>query len=104
MGILVLILLIIGAFVVLSILGSLTFAIIIPVLLWMFTGWLANRLVNGDRPQTAINDMVLGLIGGIVGSIIFGSSGLIGSLIFGTIGAIIVIVGYRLLSGNRATA
>ncbi len=102
MGILVLILLIIGAFVVLSILGSLTFGLIIPILMWMFIGWLANRLVNGDRPQSAINDMVLGLIGGIVGSIIFGGSGFIGSIIFGTIGAVIVIFGYRLISGNRA--
>lgn len=102
MGILVLILLIIGAFVVLSILGSLTFALIIPILIWLFTGWLANRVIGG-RPQSAINDMVLGLIGGIVGSIIFGSSGLIGSILFGTIGAIIVIFVARFITGNRTT-
>ena len=100
MGILILILLIIGAFVVLSLAGWLVFDIIIPLLVWAFIGWLANRLIHG-RGFGLFADMGLGLVGGFVGSILFPGGGLLHGLIFGTLGAIIVIFIGRLLSGNR---
>ncbi len=100
MGILFLILIVIGAFVVLSLAGWVIFDILLPLLVWAFIGWLANRLIHG-RGYGVWADMGLGLVGGIVGSILFPGGGLLHGLIFGTLGAVIVIFIGKLLNGSR---
>ncbi len=96
MSIVVLILLAIALLIVLNVFWNLTIALIIPILVWAFTGWLAGRLVQG-RGSGIVGDILLGLIGGFVGSIVLGIFGVnlnalpLGGLLTGVVGAAIVI-------------
>lgn len=85
--------------------GSLVFNIII----WMLIGWLAGQLVKGGG-YGPINNALLGLGGGIVGSFVYGlfigdnkgDQNTITSIIVGVIGAIILIGIVRLFDKNFA--
>ena len=76
------------------------FGLAITVLTFMFIGWLAGKLLRG-KGYGPIQDAILGLVGGIVGSVVLGLfnlsfGGLIGTLFAGVVGAIIVVFLMRL--------
>lgn len=74
------------------------FGILIAVIFWGIAGYLASRLTGGDGAGL-LGNVLLGVIGGAVGSLVLnllGISGirdiwLVGSIIAGVIGAVIVI-------------
>lgn len=79
------------------------FGLVIQLLAWMFAGVIAGRIMRGEG-YGPLADIGLGLIGGIVGSWLFGligmggmaNGGLIASLIVGVVGAIVFIQIVRL--------
>ena len=84
-----------------SIIGWIVFGII--------AGFIASKIVN-KQGQGVIVDMILGIIGAVVGGWLFerfGSVGVTGfnlySMFVAVIGAIIVLVLYHMVTGRRAT-
>lgn len=76
--------------------------IVFQVLLWMFVGFLAGKLLRG-KGYGPFGDMALGIAGGIVGGLILGDAilgigGVFGSVIIGVIGAVILVFGVRLVA------
>lgn len=94
--ILALIGLVVVAGILLTAVMSLTvFEFVVLVLVWMLVGWLTGQLVS-RRGFGAVNNALLGLGGGIIGSFIFGIlkinvNDLMGSIISGVVGSIILI-------------
>ncbi len=83
-------------------------SIISWIILGVIAGFLGSKIVNKSG-QGFLMDIVLGIVGAIVGGLIFsafGASGVTGlniySLIVAVIGAIVVLWGYHALSGRRA--
>jgi uncharacterized membrane protein YeaQ/YmgE (transglycosylase-associated protein family) len=73
------------------------------VILGLISGFIASKIVNRSG-EGAFLDIVLGIIGAIVGGLLFGLLGMRGvsglnlhSLIVAVIGAIIVLVAYHAL-------
>jgi uncharacterized membrane protein YeaQ/YmgE (transglycosylase-associated protein family) len=65
-------------------------------------GWLAGILMKGGGFGLLI-DMVLGVVGAVVGGFLFGllglsANGLIGSIITATVGAVVLLVVARLFN------
>ena len=78
---------------------------IVKIALWALAGFLASRLMKGGKPEGWLMNIVLGLIGGVVGSLLFsliglGSRGFIGDVIVSTVGACAVIWGVRKFSSR----
>jgi uncharacterized membrane protein YeaQ/YmgE (transglycosylase-associated protein family) len=78
------------------------------ILLGLIAGWIASKIVNKSG-QGFLLDIVLGVIGAIVGGYLFalvGAEGVTGfnvySMVVAVIGAVIVLIGYHALSGRRA--
>jgi uncharacterized membrane protein YeaQ/YmgE (transglycosylase-associated protein family) len=83
-----------------SVIGMFTniFGLAITVLTFMFMGWAAGKLLRG-KGYGPIQDAVLGLVGGIIGSTLLGFlnfGGLLGGLFVGVLGAILVVFLVRL--------
>ncbi|MDD2877905.1 MAG: GlsB/YeaQ/YmgE family stress response membrane protein [Acidiphilium sp.] len=81
--------------------------IIAWLVLGLIAGFIASKLVN-RQGEGLILDMVLGIVGAIVGGFVFnafGGAGVTGfniySLIVAVIGAVIVLVIYHALVGGR---
>lgn len=84
------------------------------IILWIIfgalAGWIASMLVKTDSQQGFIGDVILGIIGAVVGGFVFnllGASGVDGfnlySLFVAVVGAIIVVfIGRTLLGGRGA--
>lgn len=83
------------------------------ILAWIvfgvIAGWIASKIVN-KQGQGFIMDLVLGVIGAMVGGFIFtrlGYGGVDGfnipSMFVAVIGAIVVLVIYHMITGRRAT-
>ncbi|MBO0736046.1 MAG: GlsB/YeaQ/YmgE family stress response membrane protein [Alphaproteobacteria bacterium] len=79
------------------------------IVLGLIAGFIASKIVN-KTGEGFFLDVVLGIIGAIVGGIIFslfGASGVTGfnlySMVIATIGAIIVLVIYHAIFGRRVT-
>ena len=78
------------------------------IIIGIIAGWLTGKIMKGSG-YGAILDMVLGLIGALIGGFLFtklgyggpNQHGLIISIIISTIGAIILTLLVRLLTGNR---
>jgi uncharacterized membrane protein YeaQ/YmgE (transglycosylase-associated protein family) len=95
------------AFIVLNMAGDI-FRFVISLITWMVAGTLAGRLLRG-RGYGIFMDVLLGLVGGIVGHIVFslvglgGISGipLVGSLIVGIIGAVLFVFLVRLVRNEN---
>ncbi|MBZ0288293.1 MAG: hypothetical protein K8I30_11820 [Anaerolineae bacterium] len=110
MGALVLLILAILAVIALAGVAKLTVGLVIALLVWMLAGMFAGRIVRG-RGFGPLADILLGLIGGVVGSFILrlvglgwiGNIVLVGDVLVGVIGAVIVVYLVRLL-GNRSFA
>ncbi|MBZ0280188.1 MAG: GlsB/YeaQ/YmgE family stress response membrane protein [Anaerolineae bacterium] len=71
----------------------------------MLAGMFAGRIMRG-RGYGPLADILLGLVGGIVGSLLFGligiqTSGILGGLIVGTIGAVVVVYVARMLGKSQ---
>lgn len=78
------------------------------ILLGLIAGFIGSKIVN-KTGQGLIMDLVLGIVGAIVGGVIFsafGSTGITGfniwSLIVAIIGSIVVLWAYHAISGRRA--
>ena len=82
---------------------------------WLIVGAIAGALAHqivGGRDEPLINDIILGLIGSVVGGFIIGLfmdvsnrdglGGVLLSIVVATIGAIVLIVIGRMLRGRRA--
>jgi uncharacterized membrane protein YeaQ/YmgE (transglycosylase-associated protein family) len=69
------------------------------VLIGLAAGWLAGQLTKGQG-FGLVGDLVIGVIGAILGGFLFGLAGLmptslLGSLITATVGAVILVVVLR---------
>jgi uncharacterized membrane protein YeaQ/YmgE (transglycosylase-associated protein family) len=83
-------------------------SVIAWIILGLIAGWLGSKIVNKSG-QGMLIDIVLGIVGAVVGGVIFnffGAAGVTGlniySLIVAVIGAVIVLWLYHQLSGRRA--
>ena len=78
------------------------------IVLGLIAGFIASKIVNKEG-QGLILDIVLGVIGAIVGGFLFnqfGAAGVTGfniySMFVAVLGAVIVLVIYHLITGRRA--
>lgn len=72
------------------------------ILIGICAGWLAGQITKSTGAGV-LGDLVIGVIGAIVGGWVFGllglaSTSLIGSLIMATVGAVLLILGLRWVS------
>lgn len=77
------------------------------IILGLIAGWIGSKIVNKSG-QGMLMDIVLGIVGAVVGGLIFsffGASGVTGvniySLIVAVIGSVVVLWLYHQLSGRR---
>ncbi|MFM8579633.1 MAG: GlsB/YeaQ/YmgE family stress response membrane protein [Planctomycetaceae bacterium] len=75
------------------------------LLIGVAAGWLASQVMKGGG-SGLITDLIMGVIGSILGGFLFGliglsASGLLGSLITATVGAIVLIAGLRAINRPR---
>jgi uncharacterized membrane protein YeaQ/YmgE (transglycosylase-associated protein family) len=80
------------------------------IIVGLIAGFIGSKIVN-KTGEGMIRDIVLGIVGAIVGGWIFtamGASGVTGvnfySIFVAVIGAIVVLVAYHAIFGQRATA
>jgi uncharacterized membrane protein YeaQ/YmgE (transglycosylase-associated protein family) len=79
------------------------------IIIGVIAGWLTGKLMKGSG-FGFIMDMVVGLIGALVGGFVsshlgFGTTGehgMVGSIIIAVIGAVLLTVILRLITGNRS--
>lgn len=79
------------------------------IIIGVIAGWITGKLMKGSG-FGFIMDMVVGLIGALVGGFIsshlgFGTAsqhGMIGSIAIAVIGAVVLTIIVRLITGNRA--
>ncbi|AYV48534.1 GlsB/YeaQ/YmgE family stress response membrane protein [Caulobacter flavus] len=78
------------------------------VVLGLVAGFIASKLVNRSGGSLVL-DLVLGIVGAVVGGFLFnqfGSAGVTGfnlySLLVATVGAAVVLLIYHLFTGRRA--
>ena len=78
------------------------------IILGLIAGFIASKIVN-KQGEGFFLDIVLGIVGALVGGFIFsafGASGVTGfnvySLVVAVIGAIVVLVIYHAVAGRRA--
>jgi uncharacterized membrane protein YeaQ/YmgE (transglycosylase-associated protein family) len=77
------------------------------IILGLVAGFIASRIVNGSG-EGALIDIVLGIVGALVGGFLFNSLGAVGvtgfnlySMFVAVIGAIVVLVIYHAITGRR---
>jgi uncharacterized membrane protein YeaQ/YmgE (transglycosylase-associated protein family) len=70
-------------------------------------GWLASIVMKTDRQQGLLMDIVIGIMGALIGGFLFnqfGSAGVTGfnvwSLFVAFVGAVVLLYGMRLVSGR----
>lgn len=74
------------------------------IIIGALCGWIASMIMKTDAQMGAIANIVVGIVGGAIGSWILGllnisvSSGFIGSLIAGILGSVILIYIYNLIT------
>lgn len=78
------------------------------IILGLIAGWIASKIVN-KTGEGMIMDIVLGVVGALVGGFIFSRLGIGGvtglniySMFVAVVGAIVVLLLYHLISGRRA--
>ena len=69
------------------------------ILIGIAAGWLAGQIMKSGS-SNLVTDLIVGVIGAIIGGFLFGmlglsANGLIGSLLTATVGAIVLIAGLR---------
>ena len=73
--------------------------ILIWIIIGLIAGWLANQILGG-RGGSLLYNLAIGLVGAIVGGLIFGSLnilpiGFIGELVSATVGAVVFLLIWR---------
>ncbi|HZS64814.1 MAG TPA: GlsB/YeaQ/YmgE family stress response membrane protein [Xanthobacteraceae bacterium] len=73
--------------------------ILIWIVIGLIAGWLANQILGG-REGGLLYNLAVGLVGAVVGGLIFNSlnifpAGFIGALVSATIGAIVFLLIWR---------
>ena len=68
---------------------------IVKIALWALAGFLGSKLMKG-KPDGLLSNILLGLVGGVVGSLLFsliglGAKGIIGEIIVSVVGACAVL-------------
>jgi len=99
----------IGILWLISLIFKIAFALLIPIIFWMLAGMLAGRVIRG-RGYGPVADVLLGLAGGIVGSLVLSLVGLgwlgniwiVGSIVVGVIGAVLLVYAVRLFNKDFA--
>ncbi len=83
-------------------------SIIAWVILGLLAGFIGSKIVNRGG-EGVVLDIVLGVVGAVVGGFVFNAFGAVGitgfdirSLIVAVIGAVIVLVVYHAVAGRRA--
>ncbi|MBN9258152.1 MULTISPECIES: GlsB/YeaQ/YmgE family stress response membrane protein [unclassified Mesorhizobium] len=83
-------------------------SIISWIILGVVAGFLGSKIVNKSG-QGIVLDIVLGIVGAVVGGLIFsafGAAGVTGlnlySLLVAVVGAVVVLWAYHQFTGNRA--
>ena len=78
------------------------------IVLGLIAGFIASKLVN-KTGEGIIIDIILGIVGAVVGGFVFnqlGAAGVTGfnlySMLVAVIGAVLVLVVYHLVTGRRA--
>ncbi len=71
------------------------------VLIGIAAGWLAGQIMKSGN-GSLFTDLIVGVIGAVIGGALFGSlglsaNGLLGSLVTATVGAVVLIAGLRLI-------
>jgi uncharacterized membrane protein YeaQ/YmgE (transglycosylase-associated protein family) len=77
-----------------------------------FIGWIASKIMGTDASMGAVANIVVGLVGAVIGRFIsslvlresFGTEFSIGGLIFGIIGACVLLAIVRAITGRRPLA
>lgn len=75
------------------------------LLIGLSAGWLASQVMKGAG-SGLVTDLIMGVIGSILGGFLFGllglsASGALGSLVTATVGAIVLLVGLRAINRPR---
>jgi uncharacterized membrane protein YeaQ/YmgE (transglycosylase-associated protein family) len=75
------------------------------LLIGVAAGWLASQIMKGGG-SGLVTDLIMGVIGSILGGFLFGLLGLsadgaLGSLVTATVGAIVLIAGLRAINRRR---
>jgi len=70
-------------------------------------GWLGSQIVKGGG-SGLITDLIVGVIGAMLGGFLFGlmgleSTGMVGSLVTATVGAVVLLGGLRLINRSRGS-
>jgi uncharacterized membrane protein YeaQ/YmgE (transglycosylase-associated protein family) len=78
------------------------------IVVGIIAGWLARMVIPGEGPAGLLGDLVIGVVGAVVGGWIFGYFGHpgatgvnIGSIVVAFVGAVIVLWLMRLFTGRR---
>jgi uncharacterized membrane protein YeaQ/YmgE (transglycosylase-associated protein family) len=78
------------------------------IVVGLIAGWLAKTMIPGEGPGGLLGDLIIGIIGAVVGGWIFGLFGHagvtginIGSIIVAFLGAIVVLWLVRQVAGQR---
>ena len=81
------------------------------IVVGIIAGYLAKRVMSGEGPGGLLGDLVVGVVGAVVGGWIFnyfgrpGATGLnIGSILVAFVGAVVFLFTLRLLTRGRARA
>lgn len=81
--------------------------VLIMMLLGLVTGVVAKFLMPGRDPGGCIITMIIGIVGSFIGGFLANLIGIEGgafiNFIFAVIGAVILLVLYRIVIGNRST-
>jgi uncharacterized membrane protein YeaQ/YmgE (transglycosylase-associated protein family) len=69
------------------------------IVVGLIAGWLANQILEG-RGGGLLHNLAVGLVGAIVGGLIFGSlhvvpEGFVGALVSATVGAVVFLLVWR---------
>ncbi len=75
------------------------------LLIGLIAGWIAGQLVEGDG-FGLIGNIVVGIIGALIGGSIFSAFGVtaygtIGNIVMAVVGAVVLLFGLRMLFGSR---
>lgn len=75
------------------------------IIMGALAGWIASKIMNTDEQQGALANIIVGIIGALVGGFVFnafGGSGVNGfnlySLLVATLGAVIVLALYKAMT------
>jgi uncharacterized membrane protein YeaQ/YmgE (transglycosylase-associated protein family) len=78
------------------------------IILGGIAGWLASKVMNTDAEQGIIANVVVGIIGAMIGGFVWGALGGDGAvnfslagLLIATGGAIILLFLYKMIAGKR---